>query len=208
MTPLQIACYKDYANCATLLLHYNADANSSDFEHSSCLHKAAFKGSERCVNILLKNGAKVDSIDREGSTPLLKAIYNNHKRIAVNLIKHMANINHSSLNGTTSLHIAASRGLLECVKILLFYDAEVNIPDEHGRTALAYAIHYRRSGIARLLHAKGGREEASPSHLSWLFASSWFSNLPPNVKDALGVKPSQNKNKMVTQEPNQYCIIV
>jgi hypothetical protein len=62
--------------------------------------------------------------------------------------------------GKTALHIAAERGNLRIVQLLLEHEVDVDVADASGRTALHYAARGARAEIVALLLAGGADSEA------------------------------------------------
>ena len=74
--------------------------------------------------------------------------------------------------GKTALHIAAERGSLRIVQLLLEHDVDVDMADASGRTALHYAARGAHAEVVTLLLAGGADSEArdgegrSPLHVA------------------------------------------
>lgn len=57
------------------------------------------------------------------------------------LIKHGADLNARSNSGNTAMHYAVETGQYEIVCMLLYYGAEADTPNMHGRTPFMLALH-------------------------------------------------------------------
>ncbi|KAK1655917.1 ankyrin repeat-containing domain protein [Colletotrichum phormii] len=68
-----------------------------------------------------------------------------------NLLQQGANPNTLSAQGTTPLCEHARRGNLDAVNLLLTHEADINLPDASGRTAISYAAETINPAVARLL---------------------------------------------------------
>ncbi|KAK1701440.1 ankyrin repeat-containing domain protein [Colletotrichum godetiae] len=68
-----------------------------------------------------------------------------------NLLRQGANPNTMSAQGTIPLCEHARRGNLDAVNLLLTHEADVNLPDASGRTAISYAAETTNPAMARLL---------------------------------------------------------
>jgi len=68
---------------------------------------------------------------------LLCATWGNHLDIVQFLIEQRPNINHQNLQGSTALIAAASSGFGEITQALLENDADQEIVDKKGETALS-----------------------------------------------------------------------
>lgn len=53
--------------------------------------------------------------------------------------------------GRTALHFACGYGELDCVKVLLEFEADINALDENKNTALHYAAGYGQAECVKLL---------------------------------------------------------
>lgn len=69
-------------------------------------------------------------------------------------------INTKSLFGNYPINIAASRGLMEEVTLLLSYGADVNVHGEHGYTPLHDAVEQGHIDVVRLLIKSGANISA------------------------------------------------
>ncbi|KAJ0321681.1 hypothetical protein COL5a_009166 [Colletotrichum fioriniae] len=72
------------------------------------------------------------------------------------LLQQGANPNTLSAQGTLPLCEHARRGNLDAVKLLLDHEADVNLSDASGRTAISYAAETTNPQMARLLMAAPG----------------------------------------------------
>jgi hypothetical protein len=66
----------------------------------------------------------------------------------------------------TPLHLAAHLGLFDCVEMLLFFRATVDVPDRFGATALHVAIRGGETDIVRSLLRAGASVRESPAALA------------------------------------------
>ena len=110
---------------------------------------------------LIEEGANVDLCDARGSSPLKHAISFGYVDSVELLLKHGADPNIRDAENATPLMHASKKHVsncpndnsvrLEIVKLLIGSNADVSLTDNHGKTALSYAIEYNNPGIARLL---------------------------------------------------------
>ncbi|WP_265033965.1 ankyrin repeat domain-containing protein [Wolbachia endosymbiont (group A) of Sicus ferrugineus] len=70
-------------------------------------------------------------------------------------IQKGADVNAKDKDGNTPLHLAAMKGKIDVVKILLEYNADVNTKNNEGRTALYYAANNNHQELVELLLAHG-----------------------------------------------------
>jgi ankyrin repeat protein len=96
----------------------------------------------QAILFLLAHGANVDGANANGDTPLIVAAGNGGNRdqseneIAVVklLLEHGAKVNAANDLKITALHIAAFRGYLESIKILLAHGADRQAHNTYGET--------------------------------------------------------------------------
>jgi ankyrin repeat protein len=122
MTALYLACQEGYHDMAALLISHGADVNKYTRDDIPCvpLHMACQYGHTRVAKLLLRNGANVDAVQtRENITSLCLAIRYLHADIALLLIESGASIHIQNTQGVTALMVAANRGLVDVIKVLV-----------------------------------------------------------------------------------------
>jgi len=117
---------------------------------------AACKAGHKCVvSLLLENGADPNVPNDFGTTPLHFAVSSGKTEFVRSLLSYGANPNIAAVLPHITwcwypLHAACSdlRGSIryEVVKLLLAYNADVNVRDEFGETALHYAVSLYSTG--------------------------------------------------------------
>ncbi|MES2543601.1 MAG: ankyrin repeat domain-containing protein [Bacteroidota bacterium] len=100
--------------------------------------------------IVKQNPEAVNSVNEEGYSPLILACYKGNLTVAEYLVLKVKNINGSSSMGTP-LMAAVVKKYPAIVKLLLENNADVNIADANGTTALIYAAMFKNYDIALLL---------------------------------------------------------
>lgn len=114
---------------------------------TSPLHAAALYGHEKCCE-------KLFAYFKNYVVP----VSSNGSFITVSKPSLPNYINKKQSKGSTALHLAASRGHVACVEILLKHDADVTICDATGKTALHLAsINGHANVIRALLSPLNGR---------------------------------------------------
>lgn len=73
------------------------------------------------------------------------------------LLKEGIDVNSIDLDGRTALHIAACEGLLDVVKLLLSWKANIDARDRWGSTAAADAKFYGHTEVFNILKVRGAR---------------------------------------------------
>ena len=112
-TPLMIACRAGNTEIVRLCLHYGAKNDPHpDFGHTA-LHVAILSAQLGAASVLLEAAAESDA-----------------DVVIVNL---------ADPTGLTPLHIAAEKGLVSMIELLLSHGAEIDRKDGSGRTALHIA---------------------------------------------------------------------
>jgi ankyrin repeat protein len=169
-TPLHYAASREVAE---FLLQNNAHVNDLDNDGKTPLHYAVLNGRTDVVEVLLENGADVNAKDAFSNTPLKLAFANGRIRIAKMLIERAevdGNVlfdavwygdaelvgailrrvdpNVRDAYGRTPLHIAALRGFVEIVRLLLQHGADPNARDENGRSIMHYVEERCKLGLS------------------------------------------------------------
>merc|ERR1712176_1299531 len=88
----------------------------------------------------LSCGADVHAVNPRGRTALHLACAENDHQAIETFIEGMANVNAQDLAGFTPLMWAAGRNASETLKMLLDYEADMNIKANRGQTAMTFAL--------------------------------------------------------------------
>ena len=108
--------------------------------------------------------------------PLLNASMYNLPKITSALISEGADVNARNDRNDTALIIAAGKGRLETVRILLDSGAEMDLHSQKGKTALTEAAEYGRSQVVRLLLDRGVSTRNPSGEQALVCASSCYGN--------------------------------
>lgn len=92
----------------------------------------------------------INSRNDQGYSPLILASYRGNVDVAHFLIKNVSDINGNSPMGTP-LMAAVVKGNKEIVLALLEKNADPNLTDANGTTALIYAVQFKNAAIIKLL---------------------------------------------------------
>lgn len=124
------------------------NTESADARGITPLHLATKHGHRNVAALLLKRGAAVNPESQDGVTPLSVAVQGGRQEMVALLLANGARVNEQAqIGGTTLLHVAAYRGDLEIVSLLLQHGADkqarmtsgerpVDLAQQQGHTAL------------------------------------------------------------------------
>ena len=122
------------------MLHRGINVDVKSVYGKTPLHFAAQLGYLDIVGILVDNGANILSHDQFGWSASHRAADNGHTQIIKYLIReNIKIINMQTRIGLTMLHIAAHKGQLEMVKLLLEYGIDKNLIMSKGLNAAQIA---------------------------------------------------------------------
>mmetsp|Transcript_5810 Transcript_5810/g.16846 ORF Transcript_5810/g.16846 Transcript_5810/m.16846 type:complete len:252 (+) Transcript_5810:67-822(+) len=93
-----------------------------------------------CVQMLLSCGADVHAVNPRGRGVLHLACTENDFQAIETCIEGMADVNMQDLAGFSPLMWAAGRNGAESVKMLLDYEADMNLKAARGQTAMTFAL--------------------------------------------------------------------
>uniref|UniRef100_A0A1I7W1Z3 ANK_REP_REGION domain-containing protein n=1 Tax=Loa loa TaxID=7209 RepID=A0A1I7W1Z3_LOALO len=169
------------------------DLEDTDADGWTALLDAAYMGHEEVVKILLEAGAAVDYSDMLGWSPLMWAVYKNHYACAQLLIQFKAHVNLiDEEDNLTPLIIAAGRGYVPFVELLIGAGAEVNACDKFGSTALIWAARRGYKPIIELLLDAGAELDAVGMYGSTALMMATRGNFIGIVKLLLSREPNIN----------------
>ncbi|KAJ3612297.1 hypothetical protein NHX12_020573 [Muraenolepis orangiensis] len=162
----------------TFLVEHNASINQPDNEGWIPLHAAASCGYMDIAEYLISQGANVGVVNSEGETPLdiaeeeameellqneinrqgvdIEAARKEEERVMLRDARQWLNsgqiqdVRHIK-SGGTALHVAAAKGYVEVLKLLIQAGYDVNIKDYDGWTSLHAAAHWGKEEACRIL---------------------------------------------------------
>uniref|UniRef100_A0A158Q798 ANK_REP_REGION domain-containing protein n=1 Tax=Elaeophora elaphi TaxID=1147741 RepID=A0A158Q798_9BILA len=169
------------------------DLEDTDADGWTALLDAAYMGHEEIVKILLEAGAVVDYSDMLGWSPLMWAVYKNHYACAQLLIQYKAHVNLiDEEDSLTPLIVAAGRGYINFVELLIGAGAEVNACDKFGSTALIWAARKGYKPIIELLLDAGAELDAVGMYGSTALMMATRGNFTGVVRLILSREPNIN----------------
>ncbi len=144
------------ADVVELLLQANADVNATNPLGGTALMYACKAGDRASVNLLLTHGSEVNANSINGWTPIMLAAVKGHDDIIEMLLQRGADPNSADIYGWTPLMRSVERNRPKSVRALLTSQATVvNARNEHGATALHYAVARGDVDMARWLVERG-----------------------------------------------------
>ncbi|XP_071760873.2 protein phosphatase 1 regulatory subunit 12A isoform X2 [Centroberyx gerrardi] len=177
LTALHQACIDENAEMVQFLVESGSDVNRGDNEGWTPLHAAASCGFIQIAKYLIEHGAHVGAVNSEGELPLDVATEDAMERLLKGEIKKQAiDVDKARkeeerimlqdamavLAGSgaltphpntkaTALHVAAAKGYIEVLKVLLQCGLDVDSRDIDGWTALHAAAHWGQEEVCTLL---------------------------------------------------------
>ncbi|XP_071261307.1 protein phosphatase 1 regulatory subunit 12A-like isoform X4 [Salvelinus alpinus] len=177
LTALHQACIDENAEMVQFLVESGSDVNRGDNEGWTPLHAAASCGFIQITKYLIEHGARVGAVNSEGELPLDVATEDAMERLLKGEIRKqgvdvdlarreeervmLADAN-EVLAGSgmltphpntkaTALHVAAAKGYIEVMKVLLQCGLDLDSGDVDGWTALHAAAHWGQQEVCSLL---------------------------------------------------------
>lgn len=159
-TPIANVCRSSHRHTAAaeatmrvLLAH---GANVHGVPPNIPLRDAILCGASRAAQQLLAAGASAVAQTEDGESLVLSTARGGGSesggvRILGMLLAHGADVNAANGHGTTPLMVAAGRGCLSTVRILVERGADVNLVDRAGRTAFSFACMCRNEQVVAYL---------------------------------------------------------
>ena len=131
---------KDHQQVHFTLALRGQDPDIREFFDKTALMTAAANGELDHLQTLLELGALTDLKDFKGLTALMKAVDKGHRPCIQTLLEHGALIDlQDGFDGNTALMKAAMHNQPEIIGELLARQADVNIVNNEGKTALQLA---------------------------------------------------------------------
>ncbi|XP_076348139.1 protein phosphatase 1 regulatory subunit 12B-like isoform X1 [Tachypleus tridentatus] len=179
LTALHQACIDDNLKMVEFLVEHGCDVNQGDNEGWTPLHATASCGFLSIAKYLLENGASVAMVNNDGELPIdiaeseemeellqaeidklgidCDAARTEEERLMLQdaqdfLVKNQ-NFNDKihPKTGATALHVAAAKGYIKVLSLLIKAGLDLNIQDNDGWTPLHAAAHWAQKEACELL---------------------------------------------------------
>jgi uncharacterized protein len=155
---LNIAIYQHNFDEIRKIVATDVDINGFDEDGSTCLLNAVIEGEIHIIKLLLQRGADPNLGDDEiAETPIIATICRGKKsrnQICSILIDAGADVNKPTCDEMTAIMWAVRLGLVQIVKTLLQFRANIRIRDSFGKTALDYALEESKKDYSWLKNPK------------------------------------------------------
>ncbi|KAL4642153.1 protein phosphatase 1 regulatory subunit 12A-like isoform X1 [Arapaima gigas] len=177
LTALHQACIDENAEMVQFLVENGSDVNRADNEGWTPLHAAASCGFLQIAKYLIEHGALVGAVNSEGELPLDVATDDAMERLlkaeikkqgvdvenarqeeervmlqdAMAVLAGSGTLSPHPITGATALHVAAAKGYMEVMKVLLQCGQGVDSRDSDGWTPLHAAAHWGQEEACTLL---------------------------------------------------------
>ncbi|XP_042351937.1 protein phosphatase 1 regulatory subunit 12A isoform X2 [Plectropomus leopardus] len=177
LTALHQACIDENAEMVQFLVESGSDVNRGDNEGWTPLHAAASCGFIQIAKYLIEHGAQVGAVNSEGELPLDVATEDAMERLLKGEIKKQAidvdkarkeeerimlqdamavlagsgTLTPHPNTKATALHVAAAKGYIEVLKVLLKCGVDVDSRDIDGWTPLHAGAHWGQEEVCTLL---------------------------------------------------------
>lgn len=162
-TPLHIAACRGHADVVELLLESGATPTLANAKGLTPAHVAA---SDSCLGSLLAYGASTRVVDASGRTPLFTMCAAGRASAAALLCELEEGARGDALRivdarGDTPLHAAACNGHRQCVRLLLYYGARVDVLDKAGLRPIDVAAANGQARTCELLETAAAAAAAA-----------------------------------------------
>jgi len=190
-TALIAAAQGGHESVVRVLLNKGADISPVGYLYRTALTAAAFGGSQSIVELLLTKGANVNTVGgRNAGTALMAAVMCHREPLVLQLLNAGADVNIIFGIHGTALAIAAYRGSLSLVRLLLQHGANIMCGEEGTALQAAVSVNTSHNGsrleLVRFLLASGADVNVAGGRYGSAFAGSVVQQRKPNHTAAAG----------------------
>lgn len=217
-TALMWASGNGYLDMVQLLLEHRADPNIQDrFDQTAMILSINHCGNPNVIKLLLEYGANPNLRNSRNQTALIYAVIEENFSVAKLLLEHEADPNIQDQFGQTALMRAAANNennrrvnsqnandmgqmvlewIIACdrlsmVELLLAHNANPNIQDNIGQTALMFASDADR---AKLLLKRGANPNLKDNEGRTMLIRAAMAGHADVIRFLLSLRPSNNQN--------------
>ena len=126
------------------------EISAVDEHQRNLVHWAACSDFEDAIALLARHGAELNARQFQGATPLFLATFCGNEGAVRALLAAGADPCIGDIHSIGPLHVACRTGATSTIKALLDAGASPSARDESGRTALKYALEFKRKGAVML----------------------------------------------------------
>ncbi|XP_059621039.1 ankyrin repeat and KH domain-containing protein mask isoform X3 [Phlebotomus argentipes] len=156
ISPLMLAAMNGHTQAVKLLLDMGSDINAQiETNRNTALTLACFQGRHEVVNLLLERKANVEHRAKTGLTPLMEAASGGYIEVGRVLLDKGADVNAAPVPSSrdTALTIAADKGHVKFVELLLYRGAAVEVKNKKGNSPLWLAANGGHLAVVEILYA-------------------------------------------------------
>lgn len=161
ISPLMLAAMNGHTQAVKLLLDMGSDINAQiETNRNTALTLACFQGRHEVVSLLLDRKANVEHRAKTGLTPLMEAASGGYIEVGRVLLDKGADVNAAPVPSSrdTALTIAADKGHLKFVELLLSRTAAVEVKNKKGNSPLWLAANGGHLSVVEVLHNVGSAD--------------------------------------------------
>lgn len=158
ISPLMLAAMNGHTTAVRLLLDMGSDINAQiETNRNTALTLACFQGRHEVVSLLLDRKANVEHRAKTGLTPLMEAASGGYIEVGRVLLDKGADVNAAPVPSSrdTALTIAADKGHLKFVELLLSRNAAVEVKNKKGNSPLWLAANGGHLNVIEVLYNAG-----------------------------------------------------
>nr|XP_023030075.1 ankyrin repeat domain-containing protein 17-like [Leptinotarsa decemlineata] len=155
ISPLMLAAMNGHTAAVKLLLDMGSDINAQiETNRNTALTLACFQGRHEVVSLLLDRKANVEHRAKTGLTPLMEAASGGYVDVGRVLLDKGADVNAIPVPSSrdTALTIAADKGHVRFVELLLCRGAQVEVKNKKGNSPLWLAANGGHQPVVELLY--------------------------------------------------------
>ena len=139
-----------------IILFFLILTSTKSFTQSDVFEISRNGSLEQIEKLYYKSPEVINTKNERGHTPLILACYNGNVSVAKFLIARVNDVNETSDDGS-ALMAATVKGQTELVELLLEKNANPNLTDVNGTTALHYAVMFEQEQIIKSLIANDAK---------------------------------------------------